>query len=99
EIARKLAWELYDAGADALIVQDMGLLNLANEVDMPPLPLHASTQTNIRTPEKARFLQDVGFSQIVLARELTLDEIQHIRAATDPARCRLEFFIHGALWV
>ena len=99
EIARKLAWELYDAGIDALIVQDMGLLNLANEVDMPPLPFHASTQTNIRTPEKARFLQDVGFSQIVLARELALDDIRHIRAATDPERCRLEFFVHGALCV
>ena len=95
ETARKLAWELHDAGADALIVQDMGLL----EVDMPPLPLHASTQTDIRTPQKARFLQDVGFSQIVLARELTLDEIQRIRAATDPERCRLEFFVHGALCV
>ena len=95
ETARKLAWELHDAGADALIVQDMGLL----EVDMPPLPLHASTQTDIRTPEKARFLQDVGFSQIVLARELALDEIRRIRAATDPARCRLEFFVHGALCV
>ena len=99
ETARKLAWELYDAGVDALIVQDMGLLNLANEVDMPPLPFHASTQTNIRTPEKARFLQDVGFSQIVLARELTLDDIRQIRAATDPERCRLEFFVHGALCV
>ncbi|CAG4885358.1 putative peptidase [Georgfuchsia toluolica] len=95
EPARKLAWELHAAGADAFIVQDMGLL----EVDMPPLPLHASTQTDIRTAEKARFLQDVGFSQIVLARELTLDEIQRIRAATDPKRCRLEFFIHGALCV
>lgn len=95
ETARKLAWELYDAGVDALIVQDMGLL----ELDLPPIQLHASTQTDIRTPEKARFLQDVGFSQIVLARELTLDEILQVRAATDPARCTLEFFVHGALCV
>ncbi|MFY9328549.1 MAG: U32 family peptidase [Georgfuchsia sp.] len=95
ETARKLAWELYAAGADALIVQDMGLL----EVDLPPLPLHASTQMDIRTPEKARFLQDVGFSQIVLARELTLEETRCIRAVTDPERCKLEFFIHGALCV
>ncbi len=95
EPARKLVWQLFDAGVDALIVQDMGLL----ELDLPPMQLHASTQTDIRTPEKARFLQDAGLSQIVLARELTLPEIAAIRAATDPARCVLEFFIHGALCV
>ncbi len=95
EGARKLAWQLYDAGVDALIVQDMGLL----EIDLPPIQLHASTQTDIRTPEKARFLQDAGLSQIVLARELTLREIAAIRAATDPERCTLEFFVHGALCV
>ena len=92
EGARMLAWQLYDAGADALIIQDMGLL----EIDMPPIQLHASTQTDIRTPEKARFLQDVGLSQIVLARELTLKQIAAIRAQTD---CTLEFFVHGALCV
>jgi len=95
EPVRKLTWQLYDAGVDALIVQDMGLL----ELDLPPIQLHASTQTDIRTPEKARFLQDVGFSQIVLARELTLPQIQAIRAATDAERCALEFFVHGALCV
>jgi putative protease len=95
EGARRLAWDVYHAGADALIVQDMGLLQL----DLPPIQLHASTQTDIRTPEKARFLQDVGFSQMVLARELTLPEIAQIRAATDPDRLTLEFFIHGALCV
>jgi len=95
EPARKLAWQLYDAGVDALIIQDMGLL----EIDLPPIQLHASTQTDIRTPEKARFLQDAGLSQIVLARELTLPQIQAIRAAMDPARCTLEFFVHGALCV
>ena len=95
EQARQLIWQLHDAGVDALIVQDMGLL----ELDLPPIQLHASTQTDIRTPEKARFLQDVGFSQIVLARELSLDEIRRVRAATDPDRCALEFFIHGALCV
>ena len=95
EGARKLAWQLYDAGVDALIVQDMGLL----EIDLPPIQLHASTQTDIRTPEKARFLQDAGLSQIVLARELTLKEIVAIRAATDPQACTLEFFVHGALCV
>ena len=92
EPARKLAWQLYDAGVDAMIIQDMGLL----EIDLPPIQLHASTQTDIRTPEKARFLQDAGLSQIVLARELTLQQIQAIRAAT---HCTLEFFIHGALCV
>ncbi|MBL8446363.1 MAG: U32 family peptidase [Zoogloeaceae bacterium] len=92
EDAEGLAWSLYEAGADALIVQDMGLL----EMNLPPIQLHASTQTDIRHPEKARFLQDVGFAQIVLARELTLDQIARIRAETD---CVLEFFIHGALCV
>jgi collagenase-like PrtC family protease len=92
EGARKLIWELYDAGVDALIVQDMGIL----ELDLPPIQLHASTQTDIRTVEKAKFLQDVGFSQIVLARELTLPQIKEIADAT---HCAIEFFIHGALCV
>jgi putative protease len=95
ESARQQAWQLFDAGVDALIIQDMGLL----EIDMPPIQLHASTQTDIRTPEKARFLQDVGLSQIVLARELTLPQIAAVRAATDTAKCTLEFFVHGALCV
>ena len=64
--ASALIHQLHEAGADALIVQDMGIL----ELDLPPIQLHASTQTDIRHPEKARFLQDVGFSQIVLAREM-----------------------------
>ena len=101
--ARRLAWQFYEAGADALIVQDMGLL----ELDLPPIQLHASTQTDIRTLEKARFLQDVGFSQIVLARELTLQEVAKISdglkvGAGDTANCAaatLEFFVHGALCV
>ena len=92
EPARKLAWQLYDAGADALIIQGMGLLLL----DLPPISLHASTQTDIRTPEKARFLQDAGLSQLVLARELTLEQIREIRSQT---HCPLEFFVHGALCV
>jgi 23S rRNA 5-hydroxycytidine C2501 synthase len=93
EPARQLAWDLWRAGVDALIVQDMALL----ELDMPPVQLHASTQTDIRTPEKARFLQDVGFSQMVLARELTLQQIVAIREQVQHAA--LEFFIHGALCV
>ena len=95
EPARQLAWQLFEAGVDALIIQDMGLL----EIDLPPIPLHASTQTDIRTPEKARFLQDVGLSQLVLARELSLPQIAAIRAATSPERSTLEFFVHGALCV
>lgn len=93
EPARRLAWQLYEAGADALIVQDMGLL----ELELPPIQLHASTQTDIRTPAKARFLQDVGFSQMVLARELDLGQIRAIAAQVQHAT--LEFFVHGALCV
>ncbi|WP_141104267.1 peptidase U32 family protein, partial [Noviherbaspirillum denitrificans] len=92
DAARKQIWELYDAGVDALIVQDMGLL----EMDLPPIQLHASTQCDIRTVEKARFLGAVGFSQLVLARELTLEQIRAVRAAVDTP---LEYFIHGALCV
>ncbi len=94
EPARRQIWQLYDAGVDALIIQDMGLL----ELDLPPIQLHASTQCDIRTPEKAAFLQDVGLSQIVLARELDLAQIAAIRAATRP-ETTLEFFVHGALCV
>ncbi|OCG18003.1 protease [Gilliamella sp. App6-5] len=92
EPARQLIWQFYDAGIDALIVQDMGILNL----DIPPIDLHASTQMDIRTPEKAKFLSDVGFSQIVLARELNLAEIAKINDQID---AKIEFFIHGALCV
>jgi 23S rRNA 5-hydroxycytidine C2501 synthase len=90
--ARELVQQIYDAEVDALIVQDMGLL----EMDLPPIQLHASTQTDIRTVEKAVFLDQVGFSQIVLARELDLRTIKQIANATS---CNLEFFIHGALCV
>ena len=94
EPARRLIAELWDAGVDALIVQDLGLLAL----DLPPIDLHASTQCDIRTPEKARFLAQAGFSQLVLARELSLPEIAAIRAAV-PADVPLEYFVHGALCV
>ena len=73
-----LIWEIYRAGADALIVQDMGITQL----DLPPIPLHASTQMDNRTLEKVKFLQDVGFSQVVLARELSLNEIKIIGEQT-----------------
>jgi 23S rRNA 5-hydroxycytidine C2501 synthase len=94
EPARTLAHQCWDAGVDALIVQDMGLL----ELDLPPIDLHASTQCDIRTPEKARFMAGIGFSQIVLARELTIPEIAAVRAAV-PADVVIEHFVHGALCV
>ncbi|MDP3087195.1 MAG: U32 family peptidase [Methylotenera sp.] len=90
--AYALVHQFYDIGVDALIVQDMGLL----EMDLPPIQLHASTQTDIRTVEKAAFLDQVGFSQIVLARELDLRTVKQISDATT---CNLEYFIHGALCV
>ena len=92
EAVEKLTHQLYDIGVDALIVQDMGLLAL----DLPPIQLHASTQTDIRTVEKAVFLDQVGFSQIVLARELDLKTVKQIADATS---ANLEYFIHGALCV
>ena len=92
EDSRQLAWQLYEVGVDALIIQDMGLL----ELDLPPIQLHASTQTDIRNPAKAKFLEDVGFSQIVLAREMSIDEIKKVAEATTLS---LEYFVHGALCV
>lgn len=92
EQARRIAWDCYNAGVDALIVQDMALL----EMDMPPIALHASTQCNNTTAQKVKFLEDVGFKQVVLARELSIDEIKEIRSKTIVP---LEFFVHGALCV
>ncbi|MDP3539565.1 MAG: U32 family peptidase [Azonexus sp.] len=92
EEACQLAWQIYEAGADALIIQDMGLL----EMDLPPIQLHASTQTDNRNADKVKFLQDVGFSQVVLARELSLNEIINISSQTNVS---LEYFVHGALCV
>lgn len=93
EEARRLAWDLYHAGVDALIVQDMVMLDL----DLPPIPLHASTQMDNRTAKKASRLQELGFNQIVLARELTLEEISSIHKAVPDVT--LEAFVHGALCV
>ena len=90
--AEQMIWQLYEAGADALIVQDMGITQL----NLPPIPLHASTQTDNRTPEKVRFLQEVGFTQVVLARELSLNQIREIAEQTTVP---LEVFVHGALCV
>ncbi|HOJ13623.1 MAG TPA: peptidase U32 family protein, partial [Deltaproteobacteria bacterium] len=92
EAARKTAHEAWDAGVDGLIVQDMGLL----ELDLPPVPLIASTQMHNMDPEHVAFLERVGFSRVILARELSLKAIQRIRSA---ASIELEVFVHGALCV
>lgn len=91
--AERLIKELYDVGVDALIVQDMGI----TAMDIPPIPLHASTQMDNRTVSKVDFLYKAGFKQIVLARELSLNEIAGIHSVVPDAR--LEVFIHGALCV
>ena len=92
EQAEKLIRDIYLTGADALIVQDMGILKL----NLPPIPLHASTQTDNRSPEKIKFLEKSGFSRVVLARELNLDQIRTISSQTE---AELEAFVHGALCV
>lgn len=88
----QLVRSLYNIGVDALIVQDMALL----QMDLPPIALHASTQCDIRTPQKAQLMQAAGFSQVVLARELSLEETAAIHASVDVP---LEAFVHGALCV
>lgn len=90
--AERIIGDMYSVGVDALIVQDMGIL----ELDIPPIALHASTQTDNRTVEKVKFLENAGFSQIVLARELSLEQIRRISENTTVP---LEVFIHGALCV
>ena len=89
----QLVAELYKVGVDALIVQDMGIAGM----NIPPIPLHASTQMDNRTVEKAKFLAGVGFPRIVLARELSLSEIKEIHDAVPDTE--LEVFVHGALCV
>ncbi len=91
-IAEKMVRQLYKIGIDGLMIQDFGLL----ELDLPPIPLIASTQMNNDSVEKVKFLQDVGFSRAILARELTLEQISEIRKHTT---IELECFIHGALCV
>ena len=88
-----MIWDLYKAGVDALIVQDMGLLSL----NLPPIPLHASTQMDNRTVGKVKFLAEAGFRQVVLARELSLEQIRKIHEAVP--QTPLEVFVHGALCV
>ncbi|MEA4974373.1 MAG: U32 family peptidase [Paludibacter sp.] len=92
EDAEKLIWELHEIGADAIIIQDMGIL----QMKLPSVVLHASTQTDNRTVQKVKFLQDAGLSRVVLARELTLEQIRSIASQT---QVELEVFVHGALCV
>lgn len=90
--AERMIRRLWDAQIDGLIIQDPGLL----ELDLPPIPMIASTQMDNATPDKVKFWQDVGFTRVILARELTLDQIRQIRRHTS---VELECFIHGALCV
>jgi 23S rRNA 5-hydroxycytidine C2501 synthase len=92
ETCRQLIWKLYDAGVDALIIQDMAIM----EMELPPIALHASTQANNRDADKIKFLADAGIQRVVLARELNLHQIKEISQATD---VELEFFVTGALCV
>ena len=90
EEVQKLIRHLWNAGADALIIQDLGIL----ELDLPPIPLFASTQLDNRTVDRVRFLESAGFERVILARELSLREIKEIRQNTG---VELETFVHGAL--
>ena len=90
--AEKIIQNLYETGVDALIIQDMGIMQL----NLPPISLHASTQTDNRTVEKVKFLEQAGFDQVVLARELSLKQICEI---ADQTSVKLEAFVHGALCV
>ena len=90
--AKQSIIDAYNAGCDAIIIQDLGLLMM----DLPPIELHASTQTNIRTVEQAKFLESLGFGRLILARELITKQIGEIKESTNT---ELESFIHGALCV
>ncbi len=92
EEARQTINEAYKIGCDAIIVQDLGVLKM----NIPPIPLFASTQTNIRTPQQARFLESLGFERLILARELSLEQIKEIKEAVNTD---IETFVHGALCV
>ncbi len=92
EDCKELIYDLYDIGVDALIIQDMAIM----EMDLPPIVIHASTQANNRDPKHVKFLKDAGMKRVVLARELNLDQVKDISEATD---VELEFFVSGALCV
>ena len=92
ETCRQMIWKLYEIGVDALIIQDMAIL----EMELPPIVLHASTQANNRDADKIKFLKEAGIKRVVLARELNLHQIKEISDASD---VELEFFVTGALCV
>ena len=92
----KLIHKLYEIQADAIIFQDFGILELSLENKLPPIVLHASTQCDIRTLEKVKFFEEVGIKRVILARELSLNQIEKIRKNTN---IQLEHFVHGALCV
>ena len=101
EDAYRFMLEVQEAGADSIIVQDLAVVQMARNgiagrFEPLRIPLHASTQCSIRTPEQAAFLESLGFSRLILERELSLDQIRAIRAAVT---CELEFFVHGAICV
>ena len=101
EAAYDFMLKVQEAGADAIIVQDLAIIEMArrgyaDRYEPLNIPLHASTQCAIRTPEQAKFLESLGFSRLILERELSLEQIRAIR---DAVSCELEFFVHGALCV
>lgn len=93
DATEQLIHQLADIGVDAILVQDMGIL----QMNLPPIPLHASTQTDNRTAEKVKWLSELGFQRVVLARELSVDEIAAIHREIPDMP--LEVFVHGALCV
>lgn len=104
EEAKALIHKLYEIGVDAIIVQDMGILELAVKGELPPIAIHTSTQCDTRTLEKAEFFQTLGVSRIILARELSIDEIDEICSVVSSKddkenAIEVETFIHGALCV
>ena len=99
EAAYRQMLAVQEAGADAIIVQDLAIVEMArngigNLKEDLQIPLHASTQCAIRTPEQAEYLESLGFSRLILERELSLNEIRAIR---DAVSCELEFFVHGII--
>lgn len=94
--AKKLVSKLYEIGVDAIIIQDMGLLKASIETEIPPIPIHMSTQCNNRDLEKVKFFDNIGVSRVILARETSLDNIKKICQNTTT---EIETFIHGALCV
>ncbi len=105
--ARELIQKLYDIGVDAIIVQDMGIFKLAIDGKLPPIVLHASTQCDNRTLEKVKFFKELGVSRVILARELSVEQIKNICSPlpaedvrrTGEGAIEIETFVHGALCV